>query len=627
MCGFCGKYNFKDPKLVVHRLIKAMTEQMITRGPDDVGIYINKNIGLGFRRLSILDIESGHQPICNETGKIWLVANGEIYNYLELKARLTSLGHSFKTKTDTEVIVHAYEEYGTECLRMFRGMFGFAIWDDRYNRLLLARDGIGIKPLYYSENQKGLVFASELKALFKDMDVSFEIDWTGLAYYLSYNYIPEPHTIFKGIKKLLPGHYIICENERITIDKFWDIEIVEDPDAASTEMFRAKLEDAVKTQLVSDVPVGAFLSGGIDSSAICAYYCKHYPGVLHTFSVGFPQKSYNELPYAKKFASKYGTNHHEIIMGGNFADILPDIVKYFDEPFADSSMVPLYFVSKLASEHVKVVLVGDGADELFGGYDTYIANKYLMFYNKLPRPLRSIIDGTVNNLPISNSKISIEHKLKRFVRFAGQSDIFASHALWRSIFDKSALKTLMHPDVFLELSDFDISYKYKESARSDFKHSVNDYCFLDFKNYLSADMLVKVDRMTMMNSLEARLPFLDQPFVEYSFRVPSEYKIRGLKKKYLMKKALTNLLSAETVNRKKQGFNVPLFWWLKGPLKPLLTEYIQSNSNAYEFIDRNTVNKLLCDHVNGRADNSFQLWNLLIFFIWYENLFKTLRFR
>jgi asparagine synthase (glutamine-hydrolysing) len=349
--------------------------------------------------------------------------------------------------------------------------------------------------------------------------------------------------------------------------------------------------------------------------------------VLHTFSVGFPQKSYSELPYAKKFASKNGTNHHEILIGGNFAEILPDIVKYFDEPFADSSMVPLYFVSKLAREYVKVVLVGDGADELFGGYETYIANKYLMFYNKLPKLCRFIIDEMVNCLPISNSKMSIEHKLKRFVKFAGQSDAIASHALWRSIFDKSTLKALLHPDIFLELNDFDVSYKYKESARPDFKHSVNDYCFLDFKNYLSADMLVKVDRMTMMNSLEARLPFLDQPFVEYSFRVPSEYKIRGLKKKYLMKKALTNLLSAETVNRKKQGFNVPLFWWLKGPLKPLLTEYIQSNSNAYEFIDRNTVKRLLDDHVNGRVDNSFQLWNLLIFFIWYENLFKTLRFR
>jgi asparagine synthase (glutamine-hydrolysing) len=349
--------------------------------------------------------------------------------------------------------------------------------------------------------------------------------------------------------------------------------------------------------------------------------------VQHTFSVGFPQKSYNELPYAKKFASKFGTSHHEILIGDNIADILPDIVKYFDEPFADSSIVPMFFLSKLAREHVKVVLVGDGADELFGGYETYIANKYLMFYSKLPSPFRFIIEEIVNNLPISNSKISIEHKLKRFVKFAGQSDMITSHALWRSIFDKTTLKALLHSDIFLELNDFDVSCQYKALAKSNFKHSVNDYCFLDFKNYLSADMLVKVDRMTMMNSLEARLPFLDQPFVEYSFRVPSEYKVRGLKKKYLMKKALTNLLSAETVNRRKQGFNVPLFWWIKGPLKPLLTEYIQSNSNAYEFIDRNTVNMLLCDHINGRTDNSFQLWNLLIFFIWYENLFKTLRIR
>lgn len=626
MCGICGKFNFKHPETVSESTITAMADQMISRGPDDSGIYVKKNVGLGFRRLSIIDVEGGNQPISNETGEIWVVANGEVYNYLELTSQLRSKGHHFKTKTDVEVIVHAYEEYGLDCFSLFQGMFGIAIWDARHSRLVMARDGIGIKPLYYAENEKGLVFGSEIKAFFKDEDTDFNIDLSGLAYFFAFNYIPDPYSIFKNIKKLLPGHYLICENSDINIFRYWNIAIDENPDAISEGLFREELEAAVKSQLVSDVPVGAFLSGGIDSSGICAYYSKDYKGILHTFSAGFREESYNELYYARIVAKKLGTNHHEIIIEDKIEDSLFDIITYFDEPFADSSMVPLFFLSKLAKEYVKVVLVGDGADELFGGYDTYLADSYLRTYRHLPKPLRIIMEHMINRLPVSHAKVSIEHKLKRFVKYGGEDDIIFAHALWRSIFDKLSLGSLLHPDIFREIKDLDVSEQYKATAKEyHFKQSINDFCYLDFRNYLQADMLVKVDRMTMMNSLEARPPFLDQHFVKYAFSVPSKYKIRLGQNKYIMKKALRNLLPAEIINRKKKGFNVPLAKWMDGPLKALLSDFIESSSDAHAIVNKQSVIKLLDDHNAQKADNSFQLWNILVFYIWFEHLFKKLR--
>ena len=625
MCGICGKYNFDYLESVSKNTIMAMTDLMIARGPDDGDTYVNKNIGLGFRRLSIIDLEGGRQPLSNETEDIWLVANGEIYNYVELTDKLKHKGHRFKTGSDSEVIIHAYEEYDVDCFRYFRGMFSIGIYDLRKNRLVLARDGVGIKPLYYRADNKSLTFASELKAFFKDPETNYDLNYEGLAYYFTFNYIPEPFSVFKDIKKLIPGNYLISDKGKITIRKFWDVKIRENNDMASDEILRAKIEDSVKSHLVSDVPVGVFLSGGIDSSAVCAYYRKNYSGEIHTFSVGFPEDSYSELPYARRMAKALSTNHHEVLVEGNIAEILPEIVTYFDEPYADSSMVPLYFVSKLAQEYVKVVLVGDSADELFGGYETYLAAKYLRTYKSLPNLVRVIIEKAVNSLPVSYKKVSLEQKLKRFIKFSRQDNMISSHALWRCIFDRESLSSLLHPNILSTIDSFGGDSQLKRTAENiRFKGSINDYCYLDLKHYLPADMLVKVDRMAMMNSLEARVPFLDQPLVEYAFSVPSKFKVRNWKTKYLMKRALRGLLPEEIVNRKKAGFNVPLSSWITGPLRTLFQDYLESCNDAHTIISKKSVETLFQDHMRGRVDNSFQLWNVLVFYIWYDRLYKKL---
>ena len=625
MCGICGKYNYKNSKPVSAETLKAMSDQMVLRGPDEGSVYVDGNFGFGFRRLSIIDVEGGHQPISNETNDIWLIANGEIYNYNELRSRLKARGHRFKTKTDVEVILHCYEDFGTDCFEMLRGMFGIGIWDKREKKLVLARDGVGIKPLYYSVNGPGVVFASELKAMFADPDMEFDLDYSALNYYFTFNYIPEPLSIFQSVKKLMPGHYLVSKKDGVFIKKYWDVRIAERPEAADAELFLEKFEDAVKSQLVSDVPVGAFLSGGVDSSAVCYFYNKHYQAELHTFSVGFREESYSELPYARNFAKFLGTNHHSIYVDETITSWLPELVSYFDEPFGDSSMVPVFFVSKLAREYVKVVLVGDGADELLAGYETYIADRLLRVYQRVPARIRGIIDGFIKSLPPSFKKVSLEEKLKRFVQFASLNSNVSSHALWRCIFDAKAIEGLLREDILAEIEEIDVLEQYHSTVEKyALGETTNDFCFLDFKNYLPADMLVKVDRMTMMNSLEARPPFLDQEFVKYVFSIPSEFKLRGLTTKYLMKKALDGLLPGKTVYRAKKGFNVPVSDWFMGALKDLLLEHIHAESGAHQIVRRETVLELLNRHDKRVADHGYQLWNILVFYIWYQNVYAKL---
>jgi len=378
--------------------------------------------------------------------------------------------------------------------------------------------------------------------------------------------------------------------------------------------------------LISDVPVGAFLSGGIDSSAICYFYNKHYPGALHTFSVGFKEKSYNELPYAQHVAKHLGTNHHNIYIDERVVSWLPELVEYFDEPFGDSSMVPIFFVSKLARSYVKVVLVGDGADELMAGYETYIADRFIKLYKKFPYRIQKVIADFIERLPPSFAKVSIEQKLKRFVRYAGEPDNVSSHALWRCIFDSKAISGLLKKEFLVEAERTEVLSSYRSIVKQyGLGETTNDFCYLDFVNYLPADMLVKVDRMSMMNSLEARPPFLDQEFIKYAFSIPSEYKLRGLTTKYLMKKSMNNLLPKEIISRSKKGFNVPVSHWFLGSLKDLLLEYIHSENGPHYILKKETVLSLLNHHNQRRADFGYQLWNILVFYIWFDNVFVNLR--
>ncbi len=630
MCGICGQLNFDPTRPVDPALIEAMCLTMTHRGPDDQGIFVTGRgdhsalspCGLGHRRLSIVDLEAGQQPIGNEDETQWVVGNGEVYNYPELRPELEGKGHRFRTRSDTEVIVHAYEEFGDDFLRRLNGMFALALWDGRRRRLLLARDRVGIKPLYYFVGGDRLVFGSEIKAILKG-EVPRRVDLQALHDYLSFNYIPAPATIFRGIRKLPPGHLLCWERGKVELRSYWDIPLPEGESPPREESYYSEalhelLRRSVKRHLMSDVPLGVFLSGGVDSSTLVAIMSEVGVSPIRTFSIGFEEESFNELPYAREVARRFGAEHHEMVVRPEPRDMLPLLAHFFDEPFADSSAIPVYYLSRMARENVKVALGGDGGDELFAGYETYSAYKLARLYRKLPSFITAfLLPSLVKTLPVSHRRVSVDYRAKRFVKGA-LSPPEEGHYMWKVIFDEDAKEALYKEESLRHSEDSYRHFKGLLDRRWD-ADKLRQLQYIDFKVYLADDILVKVDRMSMAHSLEVRVPLLDHEVVEFVFNVPSNLNHRGWRSKYLLKRMMRGCLPYRVLHSRKRGFNVPMAGWLRGELFPAVRDLLSPERLRRQgYFDPEAVMRLVESHQEKRADFSRNIWGLLVFMLWWE---------
>lgn len=632
MCGIYGYTSHRGQ--VEENLLARMGKSLEHRGPDDEGQKVLRvgelSIGLGHRRLSIIDLSSAaRQPMSNEDESIWLVFNGEIYNFKELRRELEQKGHRFKSNSDSEVIIHLYEEKGTRCLEQLKGMFAFALWDGRSHSLFMARDRIGKKPLHYACTHDGIVFASEIKALLRHPMVSREIDLNSLNKYLTYEYVPAPNSIFKSIKKIEPGHYLLVHKGKIQSFQYWDIPLVDYPVVDKTEEeyieeLRAILERSVKARLVADVPIGVFLSGGIDSGLVAALVARHDQQV-ESFSIGFEDSSFDESPYAIQIAHSLNMRHHLKIFNAKELlenlHALPDIM---DEPLADASILPTYLLSKFTSQKVKVALSGDGGDELFAGYQTYQAHKLVTYYNFLPAFLKNSLKSIASHLPVSHDNVSADFRIKQFLKGTGVSSEIRFF-IWMGAFIDREKKELLSNDCKSALRDHN-TYEdiFGYINRSRLTKDLERILYLSMKLYLQDDILTKVDRASMANSLEVRCPLLDQELVEFACNLPMHYKLNGLKTKYLLKKAADGILPEGIVNRPKKGFGIPLSRWLTGELKDFTLDYLSERRITKQgFFHYPYIKTLIDDHFQKRNDNRKLLWTLLVFQIWHERFIES----
>jgi asparagine synthase (glutamine-hydrolysing) len=616
MCGICGIANADGASPDVEALRK-MNGRLVHRGPDSDGLFEDGGVGLAMRRLSIIDLEGGDQPISNEDGSVTVVQNGEIYNYRELRAELERRGHRFATHSDTEVLVHLYEEHGDELVERLRGMFALALWDGRERRLLLARDRFGIKPLYYRHLDGTLSFASELKALMLQPGFSREIDPRAVAAYLAFNSIPAPLTIFAEARKLAAGTLAVWRDGELSQARYARPAPVEAGDARRgpedvlAEELRETLRDSVCAHLVADVPVGVLLSGGVDSAGIVALAAGEQAEPVKTFSVGFEEASFDELERARLVAERYGSDHHEIVLRPDAVELFPKLVEAFDEPFGDSSALPTYLVSELAAGEVKVALSGEGGDELFGGYYTYVADLLA------PRigGLAALAAPLIERLPSADSKVSFDYKAKRFARGAKLPPLERHHA-WKEIFPRplqAALLGARDPgwdpvDVYRE--------RYAETAGAEPLARLQD---VDLGIYLVDDLLVKTDRSSMAHSLELRVPFLDNEVAATALGLATPLKVRGLAKKRLLRRALAPLLPKEVLRGPKQGFSIPVAAWLRGPLQPFAREVLSAETLSRQgWLDPAVVKAQLDAHCAGGEDLSRRLWGLIAFTLWFD---------
>lgn len=630
MCGICGIIKYENGKKVENSEVHRMCQVIQHRGPDDEGIYVKNNVGIGMRRLSIIDLASGHQPLSNEDGTVWIVFNGEIYNHQTVRAELEQRGHRFATHSDTEAIVHAYEEYGEACPEKLNGMFAFAIWDENHQRLFIARDRIGIKPLYFYEDKKQFVFGSELKSILQIRDVPRRVNPQALDNFLTFEYIPAPLSIFDSIYKLEPGHSLLWERGKIRKRKYWklDYDIRPRPESEICEELVSLLQDSVKIRLMSEVPLGAFLSGGIDSSSIVALMSRVMDRPVKTFSIGFEDSTYNELKYARIIAQKFKTEHHEFTIKPNAVDLTQNLVRnYVDEPFGDFSMFPTYLVSKMAREYVTVTLSGDGGDELFAGYDHYIANRIGQKYQSIPGVLRNgLIEPILKSIPPTEKKKGLVNRAKRFVEGA-QLPADLQHTRWMIFLSEFEKDSLYTSDFKNQIRGFDpyahVRHFFKAAPSRD---PLDQQEYVDIHTYLVDDILVKVDRMSMATSLEARVPFLDYRVVEFSATIPSQLKLAGLshqKTKYILKKAMENILPPEIIYRGKEGFSIPIKNWLKNELRPMLQEVLSPEKVKSEgFFNPEYIEKLKREHFGNLENHSHRLWALMMFGIWYDNYIR-----
>lgn len=626
MCGINGIFNLDSSPVDLGLLQKMMT-LLKHRGPDGEGHYISGNIGLGHRRLKVIDLsENGRQPLSNEDGTIWVVYNGEIYNFQKLTVELKAKGHRFKSCTDTEVIVHAYEEWGIQCIKRFNGMFAFALYDDRNKTLFLVRDRIGIKPLFYYLENNRLLFASEIKAILADPNVSREIDAKCLHNYFSLNYVTAPLTLFKNIFQLLPGHYLKVSEKGSRLEKYWDISFAAETRSSQNdhewmENFDSHLHRAVKLRLVSDVPFGAFLSGGLDSSSVVYYMTQVMNTSIKTFSIGFGEKSFNELADAGIVAKSLKTDHYSQTIIPQVDDtFIKKLLWHSEEPTADSSMIPMYYLSKMTRSKVTMALAGDGADELLAGYETYQAYYIRKLYRLIPSFVRtSFIRKMVELLPTSMSKVSFDYKIKSFIR-GSELPWREAHLYWRIIFDEQ-LKSLLYTKDFREeignYTTFDFIRPYFERAGNS---DLNTMLEVDTKFYLPNDMLVKVDRASMAHSLEVRVPFLDHELVEFTARMPERLKLhRFFQRKFALRSIMKGRLPNVILKKRKLGFNVPINLWIQGALREFVLDTLSAqNLKSIGILEPKTINWVINQHLSGKRDFGYQIWSLLVFVLWWN---------
>ncbi|HEY8517992.1 MAG TPA: asparagine synthase (glutamine-hydrolyzing) [Candidatus Binatia bacterium] len=625
MCGIAGFLSLEQGVLATRTIAQLMCDVITHRGPDDQGFLVDGPLAMGMRRLSIIDLGGGQQPISNEDGKVSVVFNGEIYNYRELRKDLEQRGHRFKTNSDTETIVHLYEEYGIRGVEKLRGMFAYALWDAENRRLVVARDRLGIKPLYYSIGNGRLLFGSELKSLLA-VGLDRTIDRQALHDYLSLTYVPAPATIFKAARKLMPGTMLIAERGNVRIERYWELSYEPDPRFRTVqdaiEAVRERVDDAVRSHLVADVPLGVFLSGGVDSATLVACMRRHHSGTLKTFSIGFAEKSFSELDRAREAARHFETEHHELIVTPDAVALIPELVQSFDEPYADSSAIPVLCVSRLARRHVTVALTGEGGDEVFAGYKTYAATRLAGVYRRaVPGPLRALAAWTANRLPVSHGKVSFDYMAKRFVAGATRNDIEA-HFSWKAIFDEPAKRALYRElDETLEPT---VRLYHQVAARIEPNDLLARLLAIDTHIGLEGDMLVKADRMTMATSLEGRVPLLDHPLVETVASIPSRLKMKGLKTKVLLREAMKDVLPQQTAKGPKQGFNVPIPSWLTGPLRSLVRDTLApSRIKATGLFRPEPVQALIEAHERRERDHSRDIWTLLMFQAWHDRIAQS----
>ncbi len=628
MCGICGQVSCDRRQQINEDLIHRMADVIAYRGPDESGVYVNGHVGLGHRRLSIIDLSTGQQPMSNARQDLWLVYNGEIYNFRELRQDLEKRGYRFNTTSDTEVLIHLYDEYGTACVNELRGMFAFAIWDVRRQRLFLARDRIGQKPLFYRETDDCISFASEIKSLLQDPAYSASINLTAMHHYLTYQYIPPPDTMFQGILKLPPAHTLVYEGGKTRVERYWDLRYIPKVQMNEHDMeehLDALIHESVKLRMISDVPIGAFLSGGIDSSLIVAIMSQYADKPVKTFSIGFQEDEFNELPYAQVVAQRYNTEHHEYIVEPDAVDILPKLVWHFDEPFGDSSAIPTYYVSQMTSQHVKVALNGDGGDESFAGYLRYLGYTFGRYYQRIPKivrthgitPFLALFNPEGNSLPPALRK---NLRRLKFLNDLSQEPRERQYARFMTIFP-NALKTELYchevAQQFHRHDSLEYMFEYFHTDHTD--HFTDAMLFSDVMTYLPGALLVKVDRTTMAHSLEGRSPFLDHILMEFAASLPANSKLHGTTLKFLLKKIGAKWLPQQILSRRKQGFGVPLERWFRHELRDMVHDTLASSAFVQAGIFKQAViDRIIHEHHTGIQRHQYRIWLLLNLELWYR---------
>jgi asparagine synthase (glutamine-hydrolysing) len=619
MCGIAGIVR-TDGAPVDRDLLERMNEAIRHRGPDEDGFYFSDGVGLAMRRLAIIDLKTGQQPIHNHDRTKWLVFNGEIYNYREVRAQLETLGHKFYTDSDTEVVVAAYDQYGTDCPKHLRGMFAFAIWDERDKSLFLARDRVGKKPLLYAHLPGQLIFASEFSALVLHPDVSRDVNLEAIHHYLSFMCVPAPLTAYRAIRKLEPAHWLLWRQGEIKTERYWQLDFSTKTSMSEVEAGERLIDllrEAVRIRLMSEVPLGAFLSGGIDSSAVVALMAQESSERVKTFSIGFEEQDFSEVHHARRVAEHVGTDHHEFIVRPDAMQILPTLVEHYGEPFADSSAIPSYYVSRETRQYVTVALNGDGGDECFAGYERYAAMNLARAYASIPG--KGLIGSVTEALPTPKSRGNPISKAQRFIAAASLPPL-ERYLRWMSSFDEDAKQSLYTDDFRAETASFrTISFFEPWFAKVNGGGIVDAALLSDTMTYLPNDLLVKMDIASMTVSLEARSPFLDHVLMEFAASLPEKMKLRRMTTKYLLKKVLKDIVPGENLTRRKMGFGVPIGYWFRGSMKSFLRETLLSEKSlARGFFKPERVRAIIDEHIDNKMDHSHRLWSLLMLELWFQ---------
>lgn len=628
MCGIAGKFNVSRDEPVRAHVVAAMTRALEHRGPDDEGVWVEGRIGLGNRRLAVIDLsERAHQPMSNEDGSLWIAYNGEVYGFTDLRRELEQHGHRFRSASDTEVILHAYEQFGEECLGRLRGMFAFAVWDARQQSLFVARDRVGKKPLFYYWDGRTLAFASEVRALLQDPSVPIEADPIGIHEYVTYGYVPAPRSAFRNVRKLPAGHFMVVRDGRLRVQRYWKLSYApkwRGTEDSLCEQLMSLLDEAVRLRLVSDVPVGALLSGGVDSSIVVATMRRHVSGPLKTFSIGFAEAKYNEAEYAREVARRFETDHQEFVVRPRAADLIPAIAWHYGEPFADSSALPSLIVCRMARQQVTVALNGDGGDESFLGYERYAAVRLAGALDWLPGSVRRRLSVSAHmRTPGSKSRL---HRLQRFVSVLGEEPR-RRYARWLVFFDEERRRDLYSSAFHDQMSRHDpLSVLFQAYAASDAPDFVEQSANTDVELYLPDDLLVKMDIASMANSLELRSPLLDHRLMEFAARLPRRLKLRGTTGKYLLKKAFRGTLPTRVLYRPKMGFGIPIDAWFRTDLRALAYDtLLDTRAASRGYFRPEVVRRYLDEHISGRGHHQYRIWNLLMLELWHRTYLETPR--